>query len=220
MANSAFSHTFTSSSAPGRAENQATEDILNRLGEDSDESWEDLYARLDSKLRILAAFRLSQAGLSGADADDLLQEVWMDTARNLNKFHFRGPGSLHKWMAGILRNKILHWRRTCRRKPLVSPDSLPASEPVHNEACVMFWEALEKSQTGVSHMVRQQELEERIRNALSQLPDELREVVLLRVYEGWSGREIAAQLRVHESSVTRKFKQALQACAGELGDLC
>jgi RNA polymerase sigma-70 factor (ECF subfamily) len=60
-----------------------------------------------------------RAGLQGADADDIAQEVFQAAATHLEQFRRDRPGdSFRAWLRGITRNKILlHFRRHGRHAP-------------------------------------------------------------------------------------------------------
>src|SRR5262245_29855918 len=79
-----------------------TRAILERLPDDPDRGWSDLLNRVESKLRVLLHFRMTRALRDVVGEDDLLQEVWTEAVRNFDRFEYRGPGSLQRWLAGIL----------------------------------------------------------------------------------------------------------------------
>ena len=88
-----------------------TRELLGRAvggGRESEEAWHRLIARVQSRLRVLLSFRLG----GGQDAEDLLQEVWLQALQSLDRFEYRGPGSLQRWLAGILRMKLREVRRS------------------------------------------------------------------------------------------------------------
>jgi RNA polymerase sigma factor (sigma-70 family) len=206
--------------APGAGASDATpgtKDILDGLALDPHGGWERLVERVESRLRILLHFRMSARLRDVLTEEDLLQEVWVDAARNLVRFEYRGPGSLQRWLAGILSNKLLHAGRQAQGVPVpasaVAPESTLAalmtrrSEPARGH---------QSTQSSVSGQARRRELEERVRAVLLRLPEVEREAVLLKLFEGLSGREAAQRLGVDESTVSVRFKRALEACAVHL----
>lgn len=192
-----------------------TRTLLRRLQHDPVRAWAELLQRTEQKLRVLLHFRMTPRMRAFFDEDDLLQETWLEAARKIHTFEHRGPGSLQRWMAEILRNKLLHAARSSGRLPA------PASGwPAATSAALPgFLEALEKSQPGVSRDARQQEAAARVRLVLERLPEPEREAVLMKLYEGLTGREAAARAGVDESTISVRFKRALQDCARQLRDL-
>lgn len=194
-----------------------TKDILDELALDPNGGWERLIARVESKLRVLLHFRMSARLRDVLDEEDLLQEVWAEAARNLERFEYRGPGSLQRWFAGILSNKLLHAGRESRRLPIpasaVAPESTITALASRRLELV---QGLQATQSSVSAHARRRELEERVRGVLLRLPKGEREVILLKLFEGLNGREAALRLGVDESTVSVRFKRALETCSHHL----
>lgn len=184
-----------------------TVDLLRKLAAEPELAWPALVARTDAKLRTLARFR----GGDGAPIDDLLQEVWVEAARKLSSFEYRGPGSLHRWLAAILRHKLLHARSEAGRRAA-------AHEGAAHPPAARDWRGGVLESVGVSRSARQRELEERVHVVLARLAPSLREVLLLRIYEGLTGAETAVRLEVDESTVARRFRQALEESGRGLRD--
>ena len=172
--------------------------------------WGELLRRVESRIRVLAHFRMGRRIGAAYDVDDLVQEVWAEAVRSFERFEYRGPGSLQRWLAGILRMKILHAGRSLHRVPPPASSKRGALPPLG------LREALEHTATGVSHRERRRELETKVSEALAKLPAVEREAILLKLYEGLSGREAAAQIGVDESTVSLRFKRGLERCAREL----
>jgi RNA polymerase sigma-70 factor (ECF subfamily) len=61
------------------------------------------------------------------------------------------------------------------------------------------------------------ELTERVRRAVAELPDQLREVVILRLYEGLDYAAIAEVVGAGEATVRSRMRYALQALRRSVG---
>ncbi len=191
---------------------QATQDLLDQVresGTQAERGWFDLLTRCESRLRTLIHFRLSDAVRATVDEDDLLQEVWIGAAHKIHEFEYRGTGTLQRWLASILRNKLMHAGRKAKRLPF--PETALGSN-ANSEQSGLF-DALSRSQPGVSHDARRREMEGEVREVLEELSPELREAVLLKVYEGLSGKESAAQLGITEGAFSKRFHKALDKVA-------
>ena len=199
----------------------STKDILDALALDRESGWERLIRRVESKLRILLHFRMPARLRDALDEEDLLQEVWADAARNLERFEYRGPGSLQRWLAGILANKLLHAGRELGRLPVpesvVAPRfALAALARGRLELAEGHPACAQRTQSSPSELARRRELEQRVRAVLLSLPEVEREAILLKLFEGLSGREAADRLGVDESTISVRFRRALEACAVQL----
>ncbi|MDI6871970.1 MAG: sigma-70 family RNA polymerase sigma factor [Bacillota bacterium] len=120
----------------------------------------------------------------GSEADDLVQEVFLQVYRSLPRF--RGEAKLTTWLYRIATNRCLdHLRR--RRRTQTRFLSLDE----YAQDCV-----LEAAQPGASPEAGTEALDltREIRRCLTTLPVELRTVVVLRDLEGLEYRQIAAVL--------------------------
>ncbi len=188
-----------------------TRAALGRFRRDPVRGFEALLRRSESRLRLLLHFRLADGSWPGVDPEDVLQDVWTEAVRSLARFEYRGKDSLHRWLAGLLANKLLHAKRGEARRPLPVTSVAPSGL---QEALL---EALSRVRTSASSVARRNEREERVRRVLEELPERQRRAILLRVYEGLSGREAAEVEGVDESTMSVRLREAVKACAEKLG---
>jgi RNA polymerase sigma-70 factor (ECF subfamily) len=66
-------------------------------------------------------------GLSGADLEDLTQDVLLAVSRGLPYFEHRGPGSFRSWLKTIVLSRGKDWLRSLRRRVPVEGDDPAAS---------------------------------------------------------------------------------------------
>jgi len=187
-----------------------TRQVVENARRDPTEGFAALLEKTESRLRVLLHFRLADGPWAGVDPDDVLQEVWAEALRSLDRFEYRGKGSLHRWLAGLLTNKVLHAKRAQARRP---PPVAAVSPSARNAA---LYEAFTRVTTTASRDARRRESEERVRSVLGDLPERARRAVLLRVYEGLSGSEAAAIEGVDASTMSLRLRDALRACAARL----
>lgn len=141
------------------------------------------------------------------EVDDLLQEVWIEASHRIGDFEYRGSGSLQRWLAGILHYKLLEAGRASKRLPFAA--SAVASQE-EGERSQLF-EALSRTQPGASSNIRHREMEHRVNQVLGELSAELREALLLRIYESKTGKEAAESVGISESAFSKRFRNALAA---------
>ena len=113
------------------------------------------------------------------DVKDILQEAFIKIFQSMDRFSWRGEGSLKAWMTRIVVNDSLKALR--RKKPLSLAATL--SEPVDDE---------EPAFDGVPLPV--------IQEMIRKLPDGYRTVFNLFVFEDKSHKEIASLLGIKENS--------------------
>ena len=113
------------------------------------------------------------------DVKDILQEAFIKIFQTMDRFQWRGEGSLKAWMTRIVVNDSLKALR--RKKPL--PLSATLSEPMEEE---------EPPFDDVPLSV--------IQELIRKLPDGYRTVFNLFVFEDKSHKEIASLLGIKENS--------------------
>ena len=140
---------------------------------------------------------------SGADAEDLTQEVFLKLYRNLGSFDTE-KGSFQTWITTLARNLLVdHFRRTRQDRATESMDA--------------GWEGDEDGPTQADRLadtratqhdrVAALEIQARVQAGLKQLSPELREAVVLRDLEDMDYKEIAAVLRVPEGTVKSRISR-------------
>ncbi len=137
-----------------------------------------------------------------ADAEDVTQEVFIKLWRTLPRYRFHA--SFSTYLTRIARNAAHDFLRAHRKdrhiislyaedddgeeQALLLPDPDPASDPVS-------WYLTEENVA-------------RLHDAMLQLPDEMREVLMLRAGHGHSYEEIAAMLSISEGTVKSRLHRA------------
>jgi len=131
---------------------------------------------------------------------DLRQEVYV----RLYEAAREGiPEQTKAFVFATARNLLIDRVRRERIIPIDTVTDLDALNVASNEA-------------GPDRIVMAREALRRLRAAVSKLPVELREVVLLRKIEGLSRREIASRLGVTERTVSRRLADSSRALADAL----
>ena len=121
------------------------------------------------------------------EVKDILQEAFIKIFQSMDRFTWRGEGSLKAWMTRIVVNDSLKFLR--RKKPL--PLSATLSEPVDEE--VPAFDAVPLPV--IQEMIRR-------------LPEGYRTVFNLFVFEDKSHKEIASLLGIKENSSASQLHHA------------
>jgi RNA polymerase sigma factor (sigma-70 family) len=188
---------------------------LARLSQCPDDAWPLVLARVEGKLRVLLRFRMSAAVRSRLDEDDVIQDVFVEFIQGLDRFEYRGPGSLQRWLATILLRRLSDVAKGTARTPVTLSDAARAC----SDETRTRWGALlaaASSSGDVARRSNDRELVERVRSVLASLSDTHREALLLKLYEGLTGREAAERLGIDESTFSVRFHGALGRCAAQL----
>jgi RNA polymerase sigma-70 factor, ECF subfamily len=110
--------------------------LLNALREGpAAEGWRDFYRRYAPAVYRVARLR----GLHEHDAEDIVQQVMLETAAHLGDFEYRaGRHRFRSWIRVIAENKIVDLRR--RRRPTVHDDEVLAGCVDEAETLDELWE--------------------------------------------------------------------------------
>lgn len=142
-----------------------------------------------------AVFRVAR-GLTRSDdaAEDVLQETFLAALRAIGQY--RGEASVLGWLCAIARNAALRRGRRADQVPY---------EPVALEAlgADAGW-----GQPDVERLVAAAEDRQRLGQAMTALPEEEREVLLLRDVEGLSGEEAAHALGLSMAAMKSRLHRA------------
>jgi len=152
----------------------------------------DLYPRLH---RSMVAF----AADSNIDVDDILQETFLKAYKKIDQFDRQS--SLYTWLYSIARNITIDEFRSRKRKPDRSHTpsdefDIADDESEHNE---------------YGH----QEINE-LRYAISELPEILRDVVVMKTLEGLSYDEISEVTGINTETLKNRMFRAKKQLAESL----
>jgi len=146
------------------------------------------------------------------DARDVCQETFL---RVLDKADaFRDGARFSTWMYQIALNLCRDQARRKKRWGLLMVAPAVSDEGVPHE-----YAAPESAETDPAAALEETERQGAVRRALSRLPRDQREVLLLKEYEGLKFREIAGVLGVPESTVKSRMYAALDTMRTSLADL-
>lgn len=136
------------------------------------------------------------------DALDVAQETVLRLFRSLGRFDAERP--LRPWLLSIARNLVRdRWRRGRNR------------QPVELEADLL----VDVSEAGdPERRLRRLELQRRVWRALAELPEDAREIVVLRDYRDCSYAEIAEILEIPLGTVMSRLHRARARLARSLRD--
>jgi RNA polymerase sigma-70 factor (ECF subfamily) len=131
-----------------------------------------------------------------AEAADVVQETYVRALKAQK--NLRPSSNVKSWLFTILRNIWLNQLRHERNAPEIVV--LEAHESIANVAVETSKDPHGQYVSGID--------QERVRNAIQQLPEEFREIIVLREYEGLSYQEIAALLHCPAGTVMSRLARA------------
>jgi RNA polymerase sigma-70 factor (ECF subfamily) len=144
-------------------------------------------------------------------AEELLQEVFIRVIRNASSYTH--SAKFTTWLYTIARNICIDRARKHNRRKELSLDEKIGGD----DAGASYVDMLVDESASVSHMSHErQQFLERLHEALSTLPEEQREVFLLKEVSGLKFREIAEVVDAPVPTVKSRMRYALQALRGHM----
>jgi len=143
------------------------------------------------------------------EAADLVQETYLKALRGRETFELRDSG-IRPWLFKILHNNFYTRYAKQKREPTIADDLRPQAVDSELDIPPPAWD--------LEHLDWEQ-VDDRLKHAIEDLPDHYREVLLLWAVEGLKYREIAEVLEVALGTVMSRLYRARQILSGSLAEL-
>jgi len=166
--------------------------LVRRVQAGNNDAFEELVRRYERKVYNITYRLLGNE----QDASEALQDTFLRAFRFLPRFRFKS--SFYTWLYRIATNVSL--TRLRKRKPV---ETISLDEPV-NEAGDLPLE-IPDSKYSPEQVFRQQQLREKLQEAVAALPEEYRTVVVLRDLEGLSNEEVSKVLSLSVAAVKSRL---------------
>jgi RNA polymerase sigma-70 factor (ECF subfamily) len=168
-----------------------------------------LLTTYDRRLRARAEARMPAAVKAKSSPDDILQEVYLDVFRQIDRFEDRGPGSFLNWLYAILDGKLGGALRAAHRRARDIGREAPVAGGTGSSSHWDLLDQLYADSATPSRVVRRQEALGALSACISGLSESHRQVIHLRFLEGLSVSEVARRLGKSEAAVVALSQRAL-----------
>lgn len=162
------------------------DDVVRSASHGDRAAFEELYNRYS---RVVYAILLAR--VRPADAEDLVQDVFMSAFRKLQ--FLRTPEAFRGWLSAIARNRAVEFHRTARRQREERAQAVEEPRASQEDAFLVL-------------------------DAIRRLPEAYRETLILRLVEGMTGPEIAARTGLTPDSVRVNLFRGIKLLRLELGE--
>ncbi|MCA9247906.1 MAG: sigma-70 family RNA polymerase sigma factor [Planctomycetales bacterium] len=171
-------------------------------------------------LKVLAATRLDAKLRHRVSPSDVVQETFLEATRDFPQFHGATQPELLAWLRKILVNNlarvierhVLAGKRDVRRE--VSLQQLAASL---EKSTLRLDAILADPGRSPSELAASQDAAVLLADELAQLPDDYRQVLILRNLEGLSFPEVAKQMNRSHGAVRMLWLRAIERLRSGLG---
>lgn len=190
-----------------------SDDTTSPLCSNSPSAWDSLIEAVGpASLLVVIESRLSPALRRQTTPEDVFQEALLHAWRDRARCEWRGIRSFRSWLLSIIDNRIREAadrlgaeKRGGGREPVVA--SALSGDTSGGSTADGLWPAISTTPSRVA-IFREQAAA--MQAALSELPEESREVVRLRLFEQLQIEEVAARLSLGESAVRHRFRKGAE----------
>jgi RNA polymerase sigma-70 factor, ECF subfamily len=200
------------------AEPLAIAELIQQARAGDTQALESLLHRYRQYVRLLVRCRAGGRLQARVDSSDFVQETLFRAARNIQQFHGTGEEEWCAWLARIAENEVVHQmrrhlgaaKRAAGREQVVAEPGDSANGASRLER----W--LTRTQSSPSLAAMRKERSLLLADALARLPDDYREVLILRHLEGLDFPEVANRMNRSAGAVRILWTRALKKLREEL----
>jgi RNA polymerase sigma factor (sigma-70 family) len=132
-------------------------------------------------------------------AEDIFQDTFIKVIKSLMQNKYRDDGRFVSWVMRIAHNLIIDHFRKVKQLNTIS-----------NDGCeVSIFNSKKYTESNVEESIIDNQITEDVRKLIDYLPEDQKEVVLLRHYAGLSFKEIAEQTNVSINTALGRMRYAL-----------
>jgi RNA polymerase sigma-70 factor (ECF subfamily) len=169
-------------------------------------AFERLFARHRPDLRRFIARRLDPKLRARLDPSDVVQETQLEAYQRLPDYFRRRPMPFGVWLRKTAYQRLLMLRRqhlgAARR-------AVGREEPLPDRSSMLLARQFLRQGSTPSQQLARREMARRVRQAVAQLPEDDREILLMRTFERLSYQEAACILGVDAAAARKRHGRAL-----------
>lgn len=201
---------------PSEFETDETGKLVARAKSGDAEALNELFTRYHRLMVEIARRKLGTRLRLKEEPDDLAQTTFREATRDFRSYEYRGEGSLVRWLAQILQNKIrdraefygatkrdLSRERAMEGAPKKDFEALPTLEP-------------ESHDLSVTVQVQRDENYDHLHKALSELTPEHRQAIALVFFQGMQLRDAGEAMGGKSEDAVRMMLKRAEVKLGEI----
>jgi RNA polymerase sigma-70 factor, ECF subfamily len=173
--------------------------------------------RFRKYLLILARMSLDEAGRGKLDPSDVVQETLLNAHRKRDQFRGHTEAEMAAWLRAMLAFDLKDARRALDAKKRGEGRERQL-EAILDQSSAQLGAWLIADQTSPSMGAERHERAVHVADALSELPEEQREALVLRYYDGLPLAEIGDKMGRSTAAVAGLLKRGIKRLRTLLGD--
>ena len=171
-----------------------------------------LLGRLREPLRRVIDLRMDPVLARRVDASDIVQDVLIEANQRLTEYLKNPAMPFHLWLRHLAQDRIIdaHRRhRTAQRRSLDREQAITAPAWAEDSSTSLVAQLMDQERTPASEAI-QAELARRLANAVQELNDDDRDIILMRHQEQLANQDVAKILNLSEAAASMRYLRALR----------
>jgi RNA polymerase sigma-70 factor (ECF subfamily) len=197
-----------------------TQELLQQARQGDAAAVNALLERHRAALRRMVDLRMDRALSRRVDASDIVQDVMLEANRRLKEYLNNPAMPFHLWLRHMARDRLIdaHRRhRVSQRRSLDREQPLAAARDLDRSTLELAAQLCDDELTPAA-AATWHELQRRFQQAVEQLDEQDREIVLMRHFEELSNQEAAQALGVTAAAASMRYLRAMRRLRGLLNE--
>ncbi len=198
-------------------ENEKTQNLLNRRKDGDGTAWNVLLERHRSAVQRLVHMRLDNRIRQRVGVSDVVQNVMIEANRRIDRY-LENPGiEFHLWLRQIAKDRIIdaHRRHRATAKRSVDREHRLQGRSV-NQSTINLVQQLRDSDLTPAARATRREMAGRMEEALADLSEVDRDMIIMRHYEQLSNDEVSKALDLKPAAASMRYLRALRKLRSHL----
>jgi RNA polymerase sigma-70 factor (ECF subfamily) len=195
------------------SEGRQTDSLLLHAATGDQRAFQLLFDEHRAFLRCVVERRLDARVRARVDASDIVQETQLTAFKKLEDFLARRPMTFRLW---LIRTALQHLQKTHRYHLATQARSANREFALPEESSLLLADHLIDGSSSPSSKAHKNEMVRHVQEALKSISDADRDIILFRLFEGLSNREVACLLSLAPDTAKKRFARALQKLRKEL----
>jgi RNA polymerase sigma-70 factor (ECF subfamily) len=183
-----------------------TQRLLEKVQGGDRQAFDQLFVLHRTYLRQIVELRLDPRLRARVDPSDVVQEAHLEAFRRLRTYLQERPMPFRLWLRQIAYDRTLKARRhhlgAARR-------AVGREVPLPERSSLVLARQLFAGGSTPGQQLDRRELSRRLRQAVAQLPEADREVILMRHFEGLSNPEVSCLLGTDPGTISKRHGRAM-----------
>ena len=191
---------------------EKTEQLLDGIRDGKDGAADRLLERHRDPLRRMIEMRMDQKIKQRVDASDIVQEVMIEANRRLQKYLENPVMPFHLWIRQMARDRIIdaHRRHRGSEKRSVDREKSMVAAGAMDRSTMELAAQLCDAEMTPAEAATMRELQKRFQNAIEELDENDREIVVMRHVEQLTNQDVATALGLSEPAASMRYLRAIR----------